>query len=456
MDVKKLISYVPDFEVFCTVAELDQWSEELASRYPLDAKRFSIGNSRQGHPIQCPKIGNGSRSAVCFACPHPNEPIGSLTLMSLAGILLEDEESRTAADMTWYLIPCIDPDGTRLNEAWFKGPFSLESYVRGFYRPPGREQIEWTFPFTYGDFVFDEPLPETRALMRLIEQVRPALVYSLHNLAFGGAYWYLSKNIQPLCELFELEAADAGIPLHLGEPESPYIEKLSPAVHSMMSLHKYFCFLEEKGQLGNIPPLKSGTCSGDFVDSICDSLVLMTEVPYFVDRRIEDTSLCDLTLTEVRREKRRRQNKHYEFLSALWSRLEPFFSPDNPFPLLVRDMMQSHEIQPELAEPLDSVKLHQPATVAEKVDGLLLSQIFELLNLGLTIRACNFELERKQEPHATDILESAIASLNRVLIAESKKLEADTAYEIVPIRQLVQVQLASVLHAVKFAHEVKV
>ncbi|CAF1181647.1 unnamed protein product [Rotaria sordida] len=53
----------------------------------------------------------------------------------------------------WHLILCIDPDGTRLNDGWFSGPFTIRNYARNFYRPSMGEQVEWTFPITYKNYI---------------------------------------------------------------------------------------------------------------------------------------------------------------------------------------------------------------------------------------------------------------------------------------------------------------
>lgn len=167
MNIPDIISKIHDYQAFLTVDEMAAQGERLALRYPDVIIRTSVGTSRNGESLWCLKLGSGDKNALCFACPHPNEPIGALTLLTLAERLAEDELLLKETGMTWYLIPCIDPDGTRLNEGWFKGPFCLEQYIRGFFRPSGSRQVEWTFPFRYLDMWFDKPLPETRALMDL-------------------------------------------------------------------------------------------------------------------------------------------------------------------------------------------------------------------------------------------------------------------------------------------------
>src|SRR5690606_10304878 len=112
-----------------------------AAEYPDLVELTVIGQSRDGHPIQQLKIGHGRRSVLMFGCPHPNEPIGAMMLEFLSRRLCEDETLRNELDFTWYLIKCIDVDGTRLNEGWFKGPFSPANYIRDFYRPAMPQQV---------------------------------------------------------------------------------------------------------------------------------------------------------------------------------------------------------------------------------------------------------------------------------------------------------------------------
>jgi hypothetical protein len=180
-DLLNIISDVPDYQVFLTVDELKAGARKLAGRYPDAVEILPVGYSRQGDPIEALKIGDGPKKALLFAMPHPNEPIGSMMLEYLSARLAEDDGLRQELGYTWYLIKCIDPDGTRLNEGWFKGPFSIGNYARHYYRPPSHQQVEWTFPVDYKTLHFHDSLPEAQALMTLFEQIRPDFIYSLHN-----------------------------------------------------------------------------------------------------------------------------------------------------------------------------------------------------------------------------------------------------------------------------------
>jgi len=119
----KVVEEVPDYKAFHKVDELNASSEKLAHKYPDKVKLFEIGSSRKGEKIKALKIGRGEKAALLFGFPHPNEPIGSMTLEYLSWRLVEDR-SLGKLDFTWYIVKCIDPDGARLNEGWFEGPFT--------------------------------------------------------------------------------------------------------------------------------------------------------------------------------------------------------------------------------------------------------------------------------------------------------------------------------------------
>ena len=76
--IQKLIDNIPDYQQFLTVDEMDASSRKLAEEYPDLVTMFEAGRSRKGHPIYCLKIGQGSRNALMFGCPHPNEPMGAM------------------------------------------------------------------------------------------------------------------------------------------------------------------------------------------------------------------------------------------------------------------------------------------------------------------------------------------------------------------------------------------
>src|SRR5690606_9811634 len=192
-DILRRAEAVPAQNSFPTVDELHRAMEELRTRHPEHISVQRIGTSRLGESIPLYRVGAGAHSALVAGGVHPNEPIGSLTILHLVEQLVTDDAFRAALDTTWHIIPCADPDGMRLNEGWFADPADRDRYAREFFRPAPDEQVEWTFPFSYKKAYFDAMMPETQALARAIDLSRPDLYVPLHNSEGGGAYYYLSR-----------------------------------------------------------------------------------------------------------------------------------------------------------------------------------------------------------------------------------------------------------------------
>ena len=93
--------------------------------------------------------------------------------------LASDDTFRDQFDYTWHLIKVIDVDGTKLNEGWFKDSSSIRKYAAN-YRPPGHEQVEWTFRSTMKRFTFSAFTRDAKCLMKLIEEKNPSSCI-LHN-----------------------------------------------------------------------------------------------------------------------------------------------------------------------------------------------------------------------------------------------------------------------------------
>ncbi|OZM71031.1 hypothetical protein CFN78_22570 [Amycolatopsis antarctica] len=172
--------------------------KEITEAHPDRATVRRIGRSRLGEPLWSLTVHGGPRQVLVVGAVHPNEAIGGLTALHLARTLVDEDSLREDLDRTWHIIPCIDPDGTRLNEPSFDGPLTMDSYGRSFYRPAVDEQVEWTFPFAYKEAFFDRVLPETVALMRIIDETKPLLLCSLHNGEYGGVFYYLSRGSDTL------------------------------------------------------------------------------------------------------------------------------------------------------------------------------------------------------------------------------------------------------------------
>src|SRR5215467_5170167 len=143
-----VLGKVENYTEFLTVNELENELRQFQRKDLIEINE--IGKSTFGHSILSAKIGDGKKSALVFGFPHPNEPIGSLTCLSLIRTISKNQYLTDR--FTWHIIPCADPDGAKLNEGWFKGKFSIERYTKNFYRSKAPLQTDWTFPLRYKNY----------------------------------------------------------------------------------------------------------------------------------------------------------------------------------------------------------------------------------------------------------------------------------------------------------------
>lgn len=456
--IDRVIAKVPDYQTFMTVDEMDASSHKLAEAHPDVVEIFELTKSRAGHPLYCLKIGNGSQNAICYGCPHPNEPIGAMMLEAFSTILAEDAELREALDYTWYIIKSWDVDGTQLNEPWFKGPFSLKNYVRHFFRPAPTAQVDWTFPIDYKNLHFHDSIPETQAVQKLIDELSPSFLYSLHNSAFGGVYWYLTEAFdEDFYDMLRAVAAKHGMPIDLGEPEAPYIQRFSPAVYRNISMADSYDYYESYGAEHPEEMCGCGTCSADYGKAACGAFTLLTELPYFFNPAIcdlsaSDISRCDANLYALDYRKAMKDFAR-EALTDSWG----YIDPANPFKFAVEGFNSIDDDSATRKMLSENPEYQKPATIAEKFSNIDLQPFFSCLTLALYTRAHESELEHMEEtgeinPAKKEALTKAFALFEAKLNEQAALAEEKLSYEVVPIRKLISIQLEAGLLTASKVH----
>lgn len=442
-----LINNIPEYKEFLTVEEMDASSKQLAEEFPESVKLFEMGLTRDKHPLYCLKIGNGSKNALMFGLPHPNEPIGAMMLEYFARELAKNKELRDELDYTWYIVKAWDADGTKLNENWFKGPYTLYNYARNFFRPAGHQQVDWTFPIDYKNLHFHDTIPETKAMMNLIDKIKPEFIYSLHNAGFGGVYWYISRETKEIYEDMRNSAKKQGIPLNLGEPEAPYCVAYDPAIYQDLGIRQNYDYLEKYGIENPEKVIKVGTCSADYAKEVCDSFTLLTELPYFYDKRINDISLSDITRKDAVLESLEFSEEADIFIKSTLKSAIKYIDENNPFRLALEAFTDSEESNEATRRMVnENPDFSKTATVAEKFDNLLISKFYKMLSYGLLVRANETELIKMKEKNEDDsekkrVLKKAFNISEEKLKELSEVLEEEINYEVVPIKKLISIQL---------------
>lgn len=441
-DILRRAGRLPERTGFPTTDALWAHFDDLERRHPELVHSRRIATSRLGEPVRVYIVGSGSRANLIVGGVHPNEPIGSWTAIQLADDLVADAALRAALDATWYIIPTIDPDGLRLNEGWFDDPGDRTHYARRFYRPAPDEQVEWTFPLSYKRAYFDRVLPETQGLMRLIDEVRPDLLASLHNGEMGGVYYYLSRPHPALQELLTRLPGTLGLPLAIGEPESPYLEEYAPAIFGMGEVAIAYDYLEALG-IDPVPHL-SGSSSSEWAGRH-GTLSLVSELPYWSHPDADDTTPVDETYGElVRRTADDLADSGavlQEILAAAEPELHivsPFLRASRAFVPMLGEMAETDRARAERPEA------QRPATVAERFDREDLVHCFRLRYGGMLLRALEAQTHAGLASPALRSLTDRLSTIYRGWLDEPSIADGAT---VIPISRLVGVQYGAILAA---------
>lgn len=441
MDIRTYMTSLPEMDRFLTVNELNADFVRIAGKYPQTARLERVGSSSLGEAISMLSLGKGEKQILLFACPHPNEPIGAMVVHHLARMLCEDDELRDGLGYTWNLIACVDPDGTRLNEGWFSGPFTVRNYARNFYRPAPHQQVEWTFPNFYKTNYFDRTIPESEMLMRVIDRLKPVLMGSLHNAGFGGVYYYLSRDEPDLYPaLYDLPQWE-DLPLRLGEPEVPYAVQFAPAIFKFMSVAEGYDYMEANG--ADMSDYSHGGSSTEYA-APHGTLTLVTEMAYYDDPRVNDQTVSDtnrrqaiLTGLDLSDEGYQVTNGHLEAVREDLRTRSAFEDAVSAFMKLQRESKAAQRRWAETDPATD-----RPATIAEIFSNDQEVRFYRLLTLGMLLRMLEGEVAIG---NGTPAIRRHLGEATATFEQWAGELAADLDVRVVPIRKLVAVQLGAIL-----------
>ncbi|MFD5010955.1 M14 family zinc carboxypeptidase [Streptomyces chartreusis] len=218
------MSLLPELR-YPSLAELVLSARALVAHRPALCTLRQVGISRAGRPLHLLSVGHARRAVLVVAGAHSNEPTGGPTLLAVAERVLRERELR--ADVSWHFLLCADPDGASLHVT--PAPRTLFDYHRGFFRPAAPEQPEWA-PAALPP---DRLPPETRALTRVIDELRPYLQVTLHGTDLGGSWVQLTKDVPGLAEPFAKSAAELHIPVETGASDAAGWPASGPGVHVM-------------------------------------------------------------------------------------------------------------------------------------------------------------------------------------------------------------------------------
>ncbi|MFG1796546.1 M14 family zinc carboxypeptidase [Nocardia sp. NPDC049149] len=439
--VNATVGVVEDIDAFPTVDELNTFVDALAEAAAGRVTVTEIGRSRGGDPIREVQIGAGTRHIVVVGNPHPNEPIGMATIRHLLGRLAM--EGMQDFDATWHFLLCLDPDGTRLNEGWFAGPRARTVVARGFYRPPAVEQPEWCFPTRWRDTAVGQPMPETRALMTLIDRTRPALIVSLHNADFGGGFFYATGGDPSYWSGLTRQLVAAGVPIYEGEPDVPGARTFAPGVFELPSFHRIAKTLAGNG----IDPLAMMYGAGirDYAASH-GTAVLVCELPLWTDPRVADETPSARSLSTVLFATATAYEEIADIVSGVLDRLSGSLHGSSPFERALTDTVRA--LRGGAMAKRAAAKDHPAALGDIFIEEYVWVGVARLRAGGMLTRLLD-EQARLQRTAAIDAERATFAAIFEKWCAD---IETNAPGNPVPIHRLVAIQAAAIVTAAARLH----
>ncbi|MCY3835879.1 MAG: M14 family zinc carboxypeptidase [Anaerolineaceae bacterium] len=443
MDLKQIASHIPEYESFPTIDEQYEATRQLASEFPDLVSVETLGETRAGEPLEMFSIGEGESHALVFGGPHPCEPVGCLTIDFLSRHLCENEDFRREMGYQWHFIRCLDIDGMRLNEGWFQKPRTPLNYYRHMFRPLMNEQPEMLFPIEYKSFHFDQPFPETSALKKAIDRLRPKLMLSLHNAEFGGAYYYISHPLEGVFSLFSEIPGWFDVPLDLGEPDQAgYIVQYAPAIYRAITVRDGYDRRLAAGVVDPTQGIDWGGTSNGYAERLCDTVTLLPEVPYWTDARINDNTVLEVTRREIFSEMIDREETVYTLIQRMYKWVEAELTVDSHYRRAVHSRIHYYlgGIPPRRQWVEEDPALELPATIAKQFQ-VKYRKEHELMRMrGMFLRMLDEEVAHGND-HPSFHIPREIVKNNLHDVATALQDEIDYIY--LPIRNIVGIQLSA-------------
>jgi len=449
---------VPHFETFCSVTDLVDLVERLRADSSFEVQ--VAGTSAGGVPVHHVRFGKGSAKAMLVGGVHAMEPIGGLTVFSLMMLLAQRNRALLEVDVEWHIVPCIDPDGARLNEGWSQQPFSLERFMRHYYQQAYRDQADMSFPVTYKNLKWDQPSPEAQVLQRLLDAVQPDFYMPLHNGRTGGASYFISQDLGGATyeKLYEL-LRQHRFPLQKRpiwkDVYSPYSTGVMPAP----TVERYYDYLE---QTTSSPekriPAGWGAFSHEYLAKIKpDALTFIAEFGYGEHPADQSERLTGDNLRRFKLEVEAESKFLGTMLLEEWSRVKEELDPGNPFyrAVLGGTVFPDKEKLPEAGFPLSRYStqdtlfnpLHdRPMTEGDRFDVCMVDGGFNFLHMSY-----QFVRLLKESPQ-TAAVSRALRKLEPIYVEALSRIDGHVdlaAFKAFDCDTLARVQLGSALIAIE-------
>ncbi|MEX2355670.1 MAG: M14 family zinc carboxypeptidase [Thermaerobacterales bacterium] len=473
---KEILAAVPPFTRTLNADELQAAEWRLDRGMPGIVRR-EAGRSSGGDPLHVLTAGNGSRQAVVLALLRADEPAGAMSLLSLAQFLAADDRLNAALDFTFHIVAVSDPDGAQLNQARTGTADTLLNRSHRFFRRAADEEVARTFPIRHRGWNFDQPPPETRALMTLIKETKPELICTVHADVLTGVRFHLSEHAVGLAPILQQTARAQGLPLHPGDRLSPWgyggdggteVPEAGSGVYNLLSGPSLYDRLAADAGTGGAAGsgLGADPATGledffghggsvfDFARSIDPGVMAVTiTAPLFLAAEMRDDSPSQRSWGSLVRDRVEMAETFYDLAGQATADTMSEPSPANPFARALLYFIEAGRRDTALRRR--TAKVHpaagEYATKAQTVSQLYTPQAEQLAVLGLLRRCLLWERELAEpvSPEAQAI-DQGLEGIEKEMKRWGRELQADVRCRPAAVQNIVRVHLGGILYAAAF------
>ncbi len=428
--VTEVCTALPESLDYSDSDQLGETRQALADEN-CDAEIETIGQSTEGRPIELLRIGAGPIPLLFIGVPHPGEVVGTLTIEHLARNFCASKALREEFEQcTLLFVQVSDPDGYALNEPWLKLEHTPTNHTLYHYRPAFSEQPTSNFPFKYRHWEFDDPCPECKALLKLLDEHLPVYVNEMHNADLENCFATFSLQEPEL--VTHLEALSSSIGVEFDGLLSPYTQAAF--------------YDRQAAKDPKFAPTRSKRTSGagtyDHLSRVRPgSHWFNFEFPYWRSDRRNDETDTGCSRGEIRVESLAIQEAAHEFMEEGLLELKDRYSTAN-HPGVHR-LFRAVDSGPRrrsfdgARESIESdPKNKENASISFVWQEKAFGMYYFMRAVGMFWRAA--EILREQE---------MADEIRGMIVRGLAYLEED--YEIIPVRDLVRIQLSSALVSMK-------
>jgi hypothetical protein len=315
-----------------------------------------------------------------------------------------------------------------------------------YYRTPRALTGETCFPYRFGPLDLNEPVPETRALMKLMDRIPFDFISSLHMMKWGGISFQLPYACPELYAPLQQVAKEFNV----------FLRKRLWTTFAPGILQAYY-FTPARNYVKawargdtHIEPI-TGCYIYEYALMLNpDVFIMVPECCLWYDPRMLDDSPSDTTISQVRQYEKKVAQEANQFLLDIWQRCKSLLTSPSPFKAMMEEWMapieKPHTIVGNPMVGFDEEVKSKTATVAEKIGMEGHGDIYRMFYLGGMIRALDFQIEKGGDTSLQSARDEVEAKLREFDDTLNEK------YSVVahPIRNLVGMGIGSILHSAAY------